>query len=349
MITNNDKLRVLIINDMVIFPNNEVRIEYDKNLDKQMKETFDCDDELILIVNPIDDGEKIDIMSLPNIGVLGRIKLKLNVPNGKTRVVIEGLERVEINNYTFDNKNYSANYNIIENIEIEDENNYINILIKAIERYIDRVPYIGNAIMGQINNVRSLDELCDLVASFLTIDYDRKKKYVTIVDPAERCKLLIEDINIDLQFAELEQKIEAQVEKELNETQKEYFLREKIKAMLPCILCTLLKTQPVALKAPLPALRHSLHAACHIVKALGVVHTLHKMNRIFHRKLIYKSLLLLRSHVILLWRINVWIVIKYRHLKILRERLYAVCAARSTAAMKQKTWSAVIVHAIFFY
>lgn len=231
MITNNNKLRVLIINDMVIFPNNEVRIEYDKNLDKQMNETFDCDDELILIVNPIDDGEKIDIMSLPNVGVLGRIKLKLNVPNGKTRVVIEGLERVEINNYIFDNKNYSANYNIIENIEVEDENNYINILIKAIERYIDRVPYIGNAIMGQINNVRSLDELCDLVASFLTIDYDRKKKYVTIVDPVERCKLLIEDINIDLQFAELEQKIEAQVEKELNETQKEYFLREKIKAM----------------------------------------------------------------------------------------------------------------------
>ena len=131
MITNNDKLRVLIINDMVIFPNNEVRIEYDKNLDKQMKETFDCDDELILIVNPIDDGEKIDIMSLPNVGVLGRIKLKLNVPNGKTRVVIEGLERVEINNYIFDNKNYSANYNIIENIEVEDENNYINILIKG--------------------------------------------------------------------------------------------------------------------------------------------------------------------------------------------------------------------------
>ena len=95
-------------------------------------------------------------MSLPNVGVLGRIKLKLNVPNGKTRVVIEGLERVEINNYIFDNKNYSANYNIIENIEVEDENNYINILIKAIERYIDRVPYIGNAIMGQINNVRSL-------------------------------------------------------------------------------------------------------------------------------------------------------------------------------------------------
>ena len=85
--------------------------------------------------------------------------------------------------------------------------------------------------MSQLNNVSGLDELCDLIASFLTIDYHKKKKYITIIDPIERCKLLIEDMNEDLQLVALEQKIESEVEKELNETQKEYFLREKIKAM----------------------------------------------------------------------------------------------------------------------
>lgn len=225
-----EKLRVLIINDMVIFPNNEVRIEYDNNFDKQMSETFDCDDELILIVNPIDESN-VDIMSLPNYGVLGRIKLKLNVPNGKTRVVLEGLKRVEITNYVFDNKNYEANYNDIPIMTNPDEDNYINILIKHLEHYIDKVPYIGNAVMSQINNVSGLDELCDLIASFLNIDYKKKKKYVTTVNPIDRCKLLIEDINEDLQLVKLEQKIEAEVEKELSETQKEYFLRAKIKAM----------------------------------------------------------------------------------------------------------------------
>ena len=128
-----EKLRVLIINDMVIFPNNEVRIEYDKNFDKQMSETFDCDDELILIVNPIDESN-VDIMSLPNYGVLGRIKLKLNVPNGKTRVVLEGLKRVEITNYVFEDKNYEANYNDISVKTNPDEENYISILIKHLEQ-----------------------------------------------------------------------------------------------------------------------------------------------------------------------------------------------------------------------
>lgn len=227
----NEKLRVLIINDMVIFPNNEVRIEYDKNFDKQMSETFECDDDYILIVNPIDEDSDIDITSLPNYGVLGKIKLKINVPNGKTRVVIEGLERVEVVNYAFENKNYTANYKSLMTTTIPNEKNYINVLIKTLEHYIEKVPYIGNAIMGQIGNISNLDDLCDLVASFLNIDYQRKKKYITSPSPIDRCKYLIEDINEEIQFAELERKIESEVEKELNETQKEYFLREKIKAM----------------------------------------------------------------------------------------------------------------------
>ena len=227
----NEKLRVLIINDMVIFPNNEVRIEYDKNFDKQMSETFECNDDYILIVNPIDEDSDIDITSLPNYGVLGKIKLKINVPNGKTRVVIEGLERVEVVNYTFESKNYTAIYKALNLPAIPNEKNYINVLIKTLEHYIEKVPYIGNAIMGQISNINNLDELCDLMASFLNIDYQRKKKYITSPSPIDRCKYLIEDINEEIQFVELEQKIESEVEKELNETQKEYFLREKIKAM----------------------------------------------------------------------------------------------------------------------
>ncbi len=227
----NEKLRVLIINDMVIFPNNEVRIEYDKNFDKQMSETFECNDDYILIVNPIDEDSDIDITSLPNYGVLGKIKLKINVPNGKTRVVIEGLDRVEVVNYTFENKNYTASYKALNLPAIPNEKNYINVLIKTLEHYIEKVPYIGNAIMGQISNINNLDELCDLMASFLNIDYQRKKKYITSPSPIDRCKYLIEDINEEIQFVELERKIESEVEKELNETQKEYFLREKIKAM----------------------------------------------------------------------------------------------------------------------
>lgn len=227
----NKKLLVLIINDMVIFPNNEVRIEYDNSYDKPMIELVErIEDGLMLIVNPIND-DGINITSFPKYGVLGRLKLKMNVPNGKTRIVIEGIDRVEVSNIIEEDNFYKASYNIINIEEDDDTKNYFNILMKSLDRYIAKVPYMGNAIMNQLNNVDSLSDLCDLISSFLPINYEDKKKYITTIDPITRAKNLIEDMNRDLKFVELEQKIESEVERELDATQKEYFLREKIKLM----------------------------------------------------------------------------------------------------------------------
>ena len=90
---------------------------------------------------------------------------------------------------------------------------------------------MGNAILSQLNRVDNLSDLCDMIASSINLEYEKKKDYITIIDPIERSKRLIKDMNESLKYIELEQKIEQEVEKELNETQKEYFLREKIKLM----------------------------------------------------------------------------------------------------------------------
>ena len=202
----NEKLIVLIINDMVIFPNNEVRIEYDNTYDKAMIDIVEkIDDGLMLIVNPI-DNDGVTLTSFPKYGTLGRLKLKMNVPNGKTRIVIEGLDRVEISGIEEDGNFYMASYVSID-IPNNDNKDYFNILIKSLERYISKVPYMGNAIMSQLNSVDNLSDLCDLIASFIPINYEEKKKYITEIDPLVRAKSLIEDMNRDLKFVELEQKI----------------------------------------------------------------------------------------------------------------------------------------------
>ena len=216
---------------MVIFPNNEVRIEYDNTYDKQMIDIVDrIDDNLMLIVNPIGDAIT-NVTSFPKIGVLGRLKLKMNVPNGKTRIVIEGIERVKLSSFVEEGNYFKADYDEVEIEETKEDSDYFNLLVKSLENYISKVPYMGNAIMSQLNGTKTLNDLCDLIVSFLPISYENKKRYITTISPIERAKFLIEDMRRDLKFAELEQKIEAEVEKELDDTQKEYFLREKIRLM----------------------------------------------------------------------------------------------------------------------
>ena len=228
----NEKLVVLIVNDIVIFPNSEVRIEFDNDYDKKVVEIVDkIEDNLMLIVNPIEESN-LDITTCPKYGVLGRIKLKINVPNGKTRIVIEGLGRVEISSYEEEGKFFKANYKIIEYDEDnEDYTSYYKLLVKSLEKYISKVPYMGNAILSQLSAIDNLSDLCDLIVNYLPLSYKEKKKFITTIEPIERAKYLIEDMNRDMKFAELEQKIESEVEKELSDSQKEYYLREKIRLM----------------------------------------------------------------------------------------------------------------------
>ncbi len=227
----NDKLKVLILNDMVLFPNTELRVEYDNVYDREIIDIIDKVDENMILVNPIDDGEEFNITQLPKIGVLARLKFKLNVPNGRTRVVVEGISRVKISNYEENNNFFEGEYEIIENTSDEAEENYYNVLIKFIDKYVDKVPYMGNAIISQVDKVNTLSDLCDLIASYIEVSYEKKKKYIEELNPIKRCELLIEDMSQDLKLIDLQRKLEQDVEKELSDQQKEFFLRERIRAM----------------------------------------------------------------------------------------------------------------------
>lgn len=229
---DNKKLAVLVLNDVVVFPNNEVRIEYDDSFEKaSIDYTDSTEDKYLVIVNPIDSNYIEDVTSLPSYGILGQLKLKLTVPNGKTRVVIQGIRRVLVSNYFYEDGFYKADVKEVSNISTGDEKNYFTLLMKSLDRYIEKAPYMSNAIISQLDTVETLDELCDLIGSFVPVDYHKKKKYVLTVSPIERARMIVEDMNEEVKFLELEQKIESEVEQEIEENQKEYFLREKLRAI----------------------------------------------------------------------------------------------------------------------
>lgn len=227
-----EKLAVLVLHDVVVFPNNEVRIEYDDSFEKSSIDYADStDSKYLVIVNPLDLDYVEDVTSLPSYGILGQLKLKLMVPNGKTRVVIQGIRRVEVSNYFYQNGFYQADVKEVPVVSTGDDKNYFTLLMKSLDKYIDRAPYMSNAVISQLDTVETLDELCDLIGSFLPVDYAKKKQYVLTLSPVERARMIIEDIHEELKFLELERKIESEVEQEIEENQKEYFLREKLKAI----------------------------------------------------------------------------------------------------------------------
>ncbi len=226
-----DKVHVLVLEDIVIFPNTEIKIEYDNVYENMMYRIFnDIDEKLVLVVNPIEDFFH-DITSLPNVGVLCRLKIKMTIPNNKTRLVIEGVRRVNIDKIDEEDKIYYANYSDVNYYSENDEDKYYGILQKTLERYISKAPYMSNAIISQIVKVPNLSDFCDLIGSYLAIDVKKKKKYITTTNPVERAKLIVIDINSDIKFLELERDIEQEVEDNVNDREKEYYIKERIKML----------------------------------------------------------------------------------------------------------------------
>ncbi|MBR4617699.1 MAG: endopeptidase La [Bacilli bacterium] len=224
------KITVFLSNEIILFPNSEVRFEIDSFDDKEVFSLIeDSETNELLVVNPYNTTVSFpDITELPRIATLAEVRMKIDVPNGKTRITLFGVRRVEVEEYFNDNTFYYATYKEIEKQEIDDDDTYKNLLIKSVERYINKIPYVSNSIMGQLHLINELGDLTDIVTSFLPFSIDKKKKYILELNPINRVKMMIEDMNEDIKFIELEEKIEDKVNKEIDKNQKEYYLREKL-------------------------------------------------------------------------------------------------------------------------
>ena len=228
-------LPVLILQNMFLFPSNEIRLEFDDDKVKELLSLAEnyYDNHLLIAIpnNPFEINP--DISELPKIGVIGKIKLKMDMPNGKTRVVIRGRGRAKIFAYAIDDDIYEA---MVSKIEIEkldpkEELAYMRTLIKNLENYVENASYIGNAVLNQAREVSTLNRLTDVIAVALQSSLSRKIDYINEIDPVKRCQMLLDDMNQDLEVINLEKEIDIKLNKELEQTQKEFILREKIRVI----------------------------------------------------------------------------------------------------------------------
>lgn len=228
-------LPVLLLKNMVLFPYNEIRLEFENDNDKKLISLSEsCYENNILIVNPKDSLESSpEIDELPNYGIVGKIKMKLDMPNGKTRIILLGENRVRIYAYSKDDGLYEALYSNapIEEMSVKEEIAYTRALNKHIDVYVKEIPYMSNTILSQTAGINSIEKLTDIIVLYLPINYERKKEYLKEFSSTSRVKMILDDINKDIEIMRLEQKIEATVANGLDQTQKEFVLREKIKAI----------------------------------------------------------------------------------------------------------------------
>lgn len=228
-------LPVIILKGAVILPYCEFRLDLNNPIDKHILELSEKNhDSHLLIVSPSNPlEESIEIPDLPKLGVVVKVTMKMAI--GKNiRIIVQGLNRVNILSYEdYKNETNILSASITSTTQFAmspmDETALIRKIQKRVEAYINKVPNASNSILSEISNVNSISKVSDITANYLPIDFERRLEYLNTINPYKRVIMLFEDIKTEEEIMELDKKIDVKLKKVLDDSQKEFILREKIK------------------------------------------------------------------------------------------------------------------------
>ena len=228
-------LPILLLKKLSILPTAEVRLELNNELSQKIIEVgLNKFDKKVVVILPKETKEEsLGVSDLPNVGVLCLIKSSIILPNKNYRVVLKGLNRVKINNYSNYRYNKSILVGNVKMIYIDNGESVESIalkkkLIALLKKYIASSNEVSNSVLSKIKEELSLDELTDIIVNFLKFPIDKKIAYMNEFNEVERAKMLIKDISIELEILSLDHKIDNEIRDSLEKEQKEFLIKNKI-------------------------------------------------------------------------------------------------------------------------
>lgn len=226
---------VIILKELVILPNQEIKIEIKSKLSQEIiKKALNLNSE-VLVIAPINTKEESpNTDDLPKIAVLSLIKNKIDLTNGNIRVTLKGLKRVVVIRYYNHDKNEDILYGLISDLKLPkyketEEIAIIRKLKQSLKRYISSSDNISNSIISSINKNNNIDTLTDLVTVFLPFNNVKKLNYMQNINPLKRANDLLLDIEEEIEINKIENELNDKLNKKFNDNQKEYILKEKLK------------------------------------------------------------------------------------------------------------------------
>ena len=176
----------MIVNETVLFPKVEYRIEtQDEKTEKLINTIEQSKDQQVIMIHSLDGVSLDNVIEFPSLGVLSTLTLKLLVPNSKTRAVFLCHERVKVTNYEKENDIWYVDIEDVNVKEIPKEKNtlYIDMLLRSYEKYSNLIANTSNAMLHQLSFIDNLSDLTDSLAVLLPFSIELKKKYLYEEDP----------------------------------------------------------------------------------------------------------------------------------------------------------------------
>ena len=168
-----------------------------------------------------------------DVGTIAEIKQVLKLPGGTMRVLVEGIARGRITDYLVGNPYLKVAYEEMESIGgLDNESEaQMRMAVQLFEEWAKSSKKIPPETLVSIIMVDEPEKLSDLIAGHLTIKLEDRQTLLETLEVSKRLELLCEYLAQELEILELERKISGRVKKQMEKNQREYYLREQLKAI----------------------------------------------------------------------------------------------------------------------
>jgi len=225
---------VLPLRDIVVFPHMIVPLFVGRDKSVRALEDVMKDDKQILLVAQKnaaqDDPDQEDIYE---VGTVSTVLQLLKLPDGTVKVLVEGTQRARITQYTDNPDFFEASAALID--EPEDDGQELEALSRSVitqfEQYIKLNKKIPPEVLVSINQIESTSKLADTVASHLALKISEKQELLELDTVAERLERVYSYMEAEIGVLQVEKKIRSRVKRQMEKTQREYYLNEQLKAI----------------------------------------------------------------------------------------------------------------------
>ncbi|HKZ56630.1 MAG TPA: endopeptidase La [Thermodesulfovibrionales bacterium] len=231
-----ENLPVLPVRDIVVFPYMILPLFVGREMSIKAIEHSLSSNKMVFLVTQKDlDVENPTPDDLYSVGTAGVIMRMLKLPDGRVKILIRGLSKARALSYSQTEPFFKANIEKIgeekaETLTIEEE-----AMIRTVKEQIDKTVSLGKTllpdVMGVIEGIEEPGRLADLIASNIGLKTEQAQEILEIMDPVQRLKRVSEIVGREIELLTVQQKIQSEARGEIDKTQREYFLREQLKAI----------------------------------------------------------------------------------------------------------------------
>ncbi|BDU75031.1 endopeptidase La [Mesoterricola silvestris] len=231
-----DVLPVLPLRDVVVYPYVILPLSVSREKSLRAVDTALVENRMILLLSQkqmeMDDPGPEDLYKVGTAALIMRV---LKLPDGRVRALVQGLQRVRVEYFTETESQFKAKVEVLSESEIAERNIELDALLRSVKQTLEKAVALGKNLPQEVlviaSNLDSPGRLADLVASNLDLKPPQMQEVLEIANPTQRLKRVNELLMREIDLLEVQQKITMEARGEMDKSQREYYLRQQLKAI----------------------------------------------------------------------------------------------------------------------